>query len=170
MNKENEGPHYSIKLKNIIDNAKYILDNMNGSSDLPAWIKDKIVIADHNMIAIKEYMLENLNDDELEEAYAILEKGGRKHGIYEIDAPSALEEAEYQGRDVQLGKVMKGDVKKFKVYVKNPEGRVVKVNFGQKGMRIKKDNPERRKSFRARHNCDNPGPRHKARYWACKSW
>ena len=81
-----------------------------------------------------------------------------------------LEEAEYQGRKVKLGKPMQGDVKKFKVYVKNPKGNVVKVNFGQKGMNIKKDNPERRKSFRARHNCDNPGPRHKARYWSCRKW
>jgi len=83
---------------------------------------------------------------------------------------SQLEEAEYQGRKVQLGKPMAGDVKKFKVYVKNPKGKVVKVNFGQKGMNIKKNNPKRRKSFRARHNCANPGPRHKARYWSCRKW
>ena len=81
-----------------------------------------------------------------------------------------LEEAEYKGRKVKLGKPMRGDVKKFKVYVKNPKGNVVKVNFGQKGMNIKKNNPKRRKAFRARHNCDNPGPRHKARYWSCKKW
>ena len=81
-----------------------------------------------------------------------------------------LNEAEYQGRDVKLGKPMQGDVKKFKVYVKNDKGNVVKVNFGQKGMSIKKNNPERRKSFRARHNCDNPGPRDKARYWSCRKW
>ena len=86
-------------------------------------------------------------------------------------------EAEYQGRKVQLGKPMQGDVKKFKVYVKNDKGNVVKVNFGfggssAKGKRmvIKKDNPERRKNFRARHNCDNPGPRWKARYWSCRAW
>ena len=79
-------------------------------------------------------------------------------------------EAEYQGRKVKLNKPMAGDVKKFKVYVKNPKGNVVKVNFGQKGVKIKKDNPERRKSFRARHNCDNPGPKHKARYWSCRKW
>ena len=89
---------------------------------------------------------------------------------------SDVNEAEYQGRDVKLGKIMQGDVKKFKVYVKNPKGNVVKVNFGHKGkggektMRIKKSDPERRKAFRARHNCDNPGPRHKARYWACRTW
>lgn len=81
-----------------------------------------------------------------------------------------IDEAEYQGRKVQLNKKMPGDVKKSKVYVKNPKGNVVKVNFGDKNMRIKKSNPERRKSFRARHNCDNPGPKHKARYWSCKSW
>ena len=81
-----------------------------------------------------------------------------------------LEEAEYKGRKVKLGKPMRGDVKRFKVYVKNPKGNVVKVNFGQKGMNIKKNNPKRRKAFRARHNCDNPGPRHKARYWSCRKW
>lgn len=79
-------------------------------------------------------------------------------------------EAKYQGRTVQLGKPMAGDVKKFKVYVKNDKGNVVKVNFGQKGVKIKKNNPKRRKSFRARHNCDNPGPRWKARYWSCRKW
>ena len=85
-----------------------------------------------------------------------------------------MSEAEYQGRKVKLGKIMQGDTKKFKVYVKNPKGNVVKVNFGQGGgakggtMRIRKSNPGARKSFRARHNCDNPGPRHKARYWSCR--
>jgi len=88
-----------------------------------------------------------------------------------------LNEAEYQGRKVQLGKIMQGDIKKFKVYVKNDKGKVVKVNFGfggksAKGKRmvIKKNNPKRRKSFRARMNCDNPGPRWKPRYWACRTW
>jgi hypothetical protein len=79
-------------------------------------------------------------------------------------------EAEYQGRKVQLGKPMQGDVKKFKVYVKNASGNVVKVNFGDPNMRIKKSNPDRRRSFRARHNCDTPGPRWKARYWSCRKW
>ena len=88
-----------------------------------------------------------------------------------------IEEAEYQGRKVKLGKPMQGDVKKFKVYVKNPAGNVVKVNFGHGGssakgktMKIRKSNPEARKNFRARHNCDTPGPRHKARYWSCRKW
>jgi hypothetical protein len=87
---------------------------------------------------------------------------------YEKDV---IEEAEYRGRKVKLGKPMRGDVKKFKVFVKKPNGKVVKVNFGDKKMRIKKSNPKRRKSFRARHHCDtNPGPRWKARYWSCRKW
>lgn len=88
-----------------------------------------------------------------------------------------LLEAEYQGRNVKLGKVMQGDVKKSKVYVKNDKGKVVKVNFGFGGtsakgkrMTIKKNDPARRKAFRARHNCENPGPRWKPRYWSCRAW
>jgi hypothetical protein len=80
-------------------------------------------------------------------------------------------EAEYQGRQVPLNKPMKGDVKKSKVFVKDPQtGNVKKVNFGDKNMTIKKHIPSRRKSFRARHNCENPGPKTKARYWSCKAW
>ena len=82
-----------------------------------------------------------------------------------------LDEAEYQGRKVKLGKPMRGDVKKFKVYVKDPKTKnVKKENFGDPNMKIKKSNPARRRSFRARHNCDNPGPRTKARYWSCRKW
>jgi len=101
------------------------------------------------------------NDDEFFEDYGVM---------WFNEDEEDLDEAEYQGRKVKLGKPMAGDVKKFKVYVKNPKGNVVKVNFGQKGAKIKKSNPERRRSFRARHNCDNPGPRHKARYWSCRKW
>lgn len=81
-----------------------------------------------------------------------------------------ISEAEYQGRTVPLGKPMKGDVKKSKVYVRKPNGKVVKVNFGDKKLSIKKHIPGRRKNFRARHNCENPGPRWKARYWSCRAW
>jgi hypothetical protein len=77
---------------------------------------------------------------------------------------------EEEGKKVKLNKIMRGDVKKYKVYVKNDKGNVVKVNFGDPNMEIKRDDPARRKNFRARHNCDNPGPRWKARYWACKTW
>ena len=81
-----------------------------------------------------------------------------------------MDEAEYHGRKVPLGKPMQGDVKKSKVYVRKPNGKVVKVNFGDKNMRIKKNSPGHRKSFRARHHCENPGPRWKARYWSCRAW
>jgi hypothetical protein len=74
-------------------------------------------------------------------------------------------------KNPKLNKPMKGDVKKFKVYVKNEKGNVVKVNFGDKNMEIKRDDPKRRKNFRARHSCDdNPGPKTKARYWSCQMW
>ena len=105
------------------------------------------------------------------------EENGEGHGYtLEHIKDLSLNEAEYQGRKVKLGKIMQGDTKKFKVYVKNPKGNVVKVNFGQGGkakggtMRIRKSNPKARANFRARHNCDNPGPRHKARYWSCRKW
>ena len=105
------------------------------------------------------------------------EEDGKGYGYtFEYINDGKLDEAEYQGRKVKLGKVMQGDTKKFKVYVKNPKGNVVKVNFGQGGgakggtIIIRKSNHKARKSFRARHNCDNPGPRHKARYWSCRKW
>lgn len=98
-----------------------------------------------------------------------------------LNTGESMDEAEYQGHKVPLGKPMRGDVKKFKVYVRDPKtGNIKKVNFGhggtsakrlgQKTMRIKKSNPARRKSFRARHHCENPGPRTKARYWSCRAW
>ena len=105
------------------------------------------------------------------------EENGKGYGYtFEFITDKSLQEAEYQGRKVKLNKIMQGDAKKFKVYVKNPKGNVVKVNFGQGGdakggtMRIRKSNPKARANFRARHNCDNPGPKHKARYWACRTW
>jgi hypothetical protein len=129
----------------------------------------------HNLIQLNE------EDEEI-----VLSDIGRI-ALYEgkmvyLDAPiedevEDLNEAKYKGRTVTLNKPMQGDVKKFKVFVKNEKGNVIKVNFGFGGtsakgkvMRIKKSNPERRKNFRARHNCDNPGPKTKARYWSCRAW
>ena len=107
--------------------------------------------------------------------------------LYEILADAAcdcsemISEAKYRGRKVKLNKPTRGDVKKFKVYVKDPKtGNIKKVNFGhggssakkkgEKTMRIRKSNKKARKSFRARHNCKNPGPKTKARYWSCRKW
>ncbi len=115
---------------------------------------------------LKEFISESIYDS-LEETY----DGDAFYEAYG-DIEETLEEAEYRGRKVQLNKPMQGDVKKFKVYVKDPKtGNVKKVNFGDPNMRIKKSNPARRKSFRARHHCDtNPGPKTKARYWSCRKW
>ena len=115
--------------------------------------------------------------DSTDPIYALLEQWD----LLDDDLNEDIDEAQYQGREVPLGKKMAGDVKKFKVYVRNPKtGNIKKVNFGhggtsakragQKTMSIKRSNPARRKSFRARHNCDNPGPRTGARYWSCKNW
>ncbi len=93
---------------------------------------------------------------------------GRSNFINEY---GELEESSHlAGKKVKLNKIMRGDVKKYKVYVKNDKGNVVKVNFGDPNMEIKRDDPARRKNFRARHNCGEPGPKWKAKYWACKTW
>ena len=116
---------------------------------------------------VDEYDVDSEYEDELSDFISFLKTKMKEKDAYN----ESLNEAEYQGKSVKLGKPMQGDVKKFKVYVKTPAGKVIKVNFGQKGMVIKKNNPERRKSFRARMHCDtNPGPRTKANYWSCKKW
>ena len=84
-----------------------------------------------------------------------------------------ITEAEYQGKKVKLNdpiRTSENPNKKIKVYVKGPSGKVVVVRFGDPNMSIKRDDPARRKSFRARHRCDTPGPKHKARYWSCFQW
>ena len=138
--------------------------------------------ADEYANRLAEYMFEqgyedfdieistSLGEDIVEETY----EGDdffEEYGVMWFNEDDEIDEAEYQGRKVPLGKPMRGDVKKFKVYVKDPKTKnVKKVNFGDPDMKIKKSNPARRRSFRARHNCDNPGPRTKARYWSCRKW
>jgi hypothetical protein len=121
-------------------------------------------------MGLEEFDIEVSTDEALdEETY----EGDDFHHAYDVmwfNEDENLDEAEYRGRKVPLGKPMRGDRKKFKVYVRKPNGNVVKVNFGDKNMRIKKSIPARRRSFRARHNCANPGPRTKARYWSCRKW
>jgi len=125
---------------------------------------DEFVIELAEDVALETYIIEAWDDSVLVEADAGALDFLEQYGV------NFLGEAEYQGRSVPLGKPMSGDVKKSKVYVRKPNGKVVKVNFGDKKMTIKKSNPKRRKSFRARHNCANPGPRWKARYWSCRAW
>ena len=129
-------------------------------------IEESLEIGDSFDIELDDIVLETGIVDILEDGVLVeMDAVGLSHL-----SKFQLDEAEYQGRKVPLGKPMKGDVKKSKVYVKGPSGRVVKVNFGDKTMKIKKSNPARRKSFRSRHNCANPGPRWKARYWSCRAW
>ena len=145
------------------------INNSINRQEVIQWFNDNDVDY-YNMSDIEMYIMyieQNMDDDS--------DLGSVEETDFIPD--ELLNEAEYKGRKVRLGKIMQGDVKKFKVYVKNDKGNVVKVNFGFGGksakgkvMKIKKNNPERRKSFRARHKCDNPGPRWKARYWACKTW
>lgn len=127
-------------------------------------LEDGIVIeADDTMLQILrhvDYLSEDSNMPPARDSISPI------HGNVDDD----LDEAKYRGREVPLGKKMKGDVKKSKVYVRKPNGNIVKVEFGDPNMRIKKSNPKRRKSFRARHHCENPGPRWKARYWSCRAW
>ncbi len=123
------------------------LDDLIQTGDnLPEWCQEKIAVAKSMLVAVWDYMQSEEQTEGIET------------------------EAKYHGKEVPLGKKLPGDVKKSKVYVRKPNGKIVKVNFGDKKMRIKKSNPARRKSFRARHNCKNPGPRWKARYWSCRSW
>jgi hypothetical protein len=125
---------------------------------------EKIEIID---LSLAKYMYKNPKTNEI--YYFDRKSSYKKDGVYLIYISKA---AEYQGRKVTLNKPFrtpKGP-KKFSVYVKNDKGNIVKVNFGDPNMKIKKNIPERRKSFRARHNCDNPGPKWKARYWSCKAW
>ena len=163
-------------------NYKSILDGnhrankaiQNGSETIPA----KLVNIKKLPPEFQDVLGEDLEDDDNIEEYDVESEQDVKEFVQfmrEYNQP--LCEAEYRGRKVSLGKRMQGDVKKFKVYVKNPKGKVVKVNYGFGGssakgkrMTIKKNNPARRKNFRARHNCDNPGPRTKARYWSCRAW
>ena len=158
-----EGLTYHIDNKISLSEAKYKV----GSEEHLSLIREARKLYSRGIIEVSEADKELLQTD-------LGHFGEYKGEIVPLDLPmlneEELEEAEYQGRKVELNKPMAGDVKKFKVYVKNPKGNVVKVNFGQKGVKIKKSNPERRKSFRARHNCDNPGPKHKARYWSCRKW
>jgi len=110
--------------------------------------------------------------DDVEEVYHFIDANTDNEGVEDAyyGSVESINEAEYKGRDVKLNKPMRGDVKKYKVYVKNDKGNVVKVNFGDKNMEIKRDDPERRKSFRARHKCADKKDKTTAGYWSCKMW
>ena len=144
---DREGDMAKDDLRTINDAAKELYSILDADENLPEWVQAKITKAVDYIDTVRDYMKANKYAEDMD-----------------------MDEAKYRGKEVPLGKKLPGDVKKSKVYVRKPNGNIVKVNFGDKKMRIKKSNPKRRKSFRARHNCKNPGPRWKARYWSCRSW
>ena len=188
----NEGPQkdrnelalHMIELNKMLSNAKILAKKDPKAKRYIKLLQQDIKDAEKKMAKLKKVKpiklksksgmgkISHFGMESVEESYDIW----NEDGSFGYTMTGLLPEAEYQGRKVKLGKPMQGDAKKFKVYVKNDKGNVVKVNFGQGGkakggtMKIRKSNPKARKSFRARHNCDNPGPRHKARYWSCRKW
>ena len=144
---DREGDMAKDQLRTIDSAAEELYAIISANENLPEWVQAKITLAMDYIDTARDYLKSNKYAEDIQ-----------------------TDEAKYQGKEVPLGKKLPGDVKKSKVYVRKPNGKIVKVNFGDKKMRIKKSNPARRKSFRARHNCKNPGPRWKARYWSCRSW
>jgi len=170
MSENNESNNYMFfaSLKTILHASSELLEmdeDMVDSilSDGHGWALDHIATAADDMEEVYHFLANTLN------AYDGDTDAGYEDEFGNVEAYN-LNEAEYQGRTVKLGKPMKGDVKKFKVFVKNKKGKVNKVNFGDPNMEIKRDNPKRRKSFRARHKCAQAKDRTKPKYWSCKMW
>ena len=201
-----EARMHRTTLAHLAADVKVLLDLIEDGDDLPEWLETKITKAGDYMSSAARYIAGNIARDQgqLEEGFCDVDTYHELHELlqdavtedyemacpeclYEVmvdascDCSEMLSEAEYRGRKVKLNKPMRGDVKKFKVYVKDPKtGNIKKVNFGhggssarrkgEKTMRIRKSNPKARKNFRKRHNCKNPGPKTKARYWSCRKW
>lgn len=132
-------------------------------SDGHGWALDHIATSADDMEEVYHFLANTLD------AYDGDTEGGYEDEYGNVEDVN-INEAEYHGKKVSLGKPTKGDVKKFKVFVKNKKGKVVKVNFGDPNMEIKRDNPKRRKSFRARHKCAQAKDRTTPKYWSCKMW
>jgi hypothetical protein len=160
-----------------------VFNDHGDTSDIDQMNMDKVGLADAMSMVLSSHGIQNESYQPFPEGdeFNIEEDEDFEEVLGPLGFPedeTELFDAEYQGRKVPLNKPMRGDVKKFKVYVKDPKtGNVKKVNFGHGGtsakrptMRIRKSNPKARKSFRARHNCANPGPKTKARYWSCRKW
>ena len=201
-----EARMHRTTLAHLMADVKVLLDLIEDQDDLPEWLETKITKAGDYMSSAARYIAGHIARDQgqLEEGFCEVDVYHELHELlqdavtedyemacpeclYEVmvdascDCSEMLSEAEYRGRKVKLNKPMRGDVKKFKVYVKDPKtGNIKKVNFGhggssarrkgEKTMRIRKSNPKARKNFRKRHNCKNPGPKTKARYWSCRKW
>jgi hypothetical protein len=153
-------------LHKIIENAYLINEIIENFDDLPSWVQDKITIADHNMEAIIGYLETEL---EMNYSYEKLYANPKFADLVDMKSNFMLQEAEYRGRKVKLGKPFRtpGGPKKFSVYVKNKSGNTIKVSFGDPNLKIKNADPARAKSFRARHKCDQKKDRTTPGYWSC---
>ena len=143
--------HEYDMVRNEMETAKRAIDGIEdvvgdeGEGNLMAWVQSKISNAVQMLKGVSDYLVSE-------------ETVGQKTA------------AKNDGKKLNKPFRTPGGPKKFSVYVKNDKGNIIKVNFGDPDRSIKRDNPERRKNFRARHNCDSPGPRTKARYWSCRNW
>ena len=173
------GDHFDIELEDGTLLETYIIGVRNSTILLDA--TPKMISVLREWADLEGEAGEVLFEGQFKQSMHLFSPGEAEQFWHSINDTGNMDEAKYQGREVALGKPTRGDVKKFKVYVRDPAtGNIKKVNFGhggtsakragQKTMKIKKSNPARRRSFRARHNCDNPGPRTKARYWSCRAW
>ncbi len=141
-------------VRNEMQTAKRAIDSImdvigtKGEGNLMAWVQSKISNAVQMLKGVADYMASE----------------------HELKEPKMATASKNEGKKLNKPFRTPGGPKKFSVYVKNEKGNVIKVNFGDPNLEIKRDDPNRRKNFRARHNCDNPGPRTKARYWSCKNW
>ncbi len=141
-------------VRNEMQTAKRAIDSImdvigtKGEGNLMAWVQSKISNAVQMLKGVADYMASE----------------------HELEEPKMATASKNEGKKLNKPFRTPGGPKKFSVYVKNEKGNVIKVNFGDPNLEIKRDDPNRRKNFRARHNCDNPGPRTKARYWSCKNW
>ena len=144
--------HEYDMVRNEMETAKRAIDGIedvvgeDGEGNLMAWVQSKISNAVQMLKGVSDYLV----SDEAQHQKTASDKN--------------------KGKTLNKPFRTPGGPKKFSVYVKNDKGNIVKVNFGDPGLSIKRDNPNRRKNFRARHNCDNPGPKTKARYWSCRNW
>lgn len=141
-------------VRNEMQTAKRAIDSImdvigtKGEGNLMAWVQSKISNAVQMLKGVADYMVSE----------------------HELEEPKMATASKNEGKKLNKPFRTPGGPKKFSVYVKNDKGNVVKVNFGDPNLEIKRDDPNRRKNYRARHHCDNPGPKWKANYWSCKNW
>lgn len=172
---DNDGNHMSRQfLEDIAEAAEEMFHLINEDGELEDWVEFKISRARTDLYDVfsylKYWLKQSDQSDWMEESEMPQDDLAELVSLVKDNPRLAKIAAKYKGKEVTLNKPTKGDRKKYKVYVKNDKGNIVKVEFGDPNMSIKRDDPKRRKSFRARHKCKDPGPKWKARYWSCKMW